>query len=275
VGKNIQQVTISPYLRDILVKLQADVKKHNLNLRDILNKYKADVIPFDKFKAILREVDLTMTTYEAKALYDFLDKEKTGLVKWEAIKEGIARIDYRKSDNVIERKLDDLVAILRARKEDPRVLFDSIDLNKSGTLDWSEFSKFIMAIAPCYTRQEMLQLFQLLDVDRSGLISKNEFLQFLTVRMPSGKQHVIQEERAGRNLQNFASYLKWSGISAPTILKIADVNGDSQISQEELGALLAKLNFKVSDEEVYEIFSLINKNGDSSICVDELLQLVK
>jgi len=35
---------------------------------------------------------------------------------------------------------------------DPSELFDAIDLNKSKSLDYEEFSGFIRAIAPCYTK---------------------------------------------------------------------------------------------------------------------------
>lgn len=61
-------------------------------------------------------------------------------------------IDYRSYDDVFSRKVDEIVAIIRERKIDPAVVFEQIDLNHSGSLDFTEFSKFITAIAPCYTK---------------------------------------------------------------------------------------------------------------------------
>jgi hypothetical protein len=40
VGETIKPVLISDYLRNILAKLQADIKKKNINVRAILEKHK-------------------------------------------------------------------------------------------------------------------------------------------------------------------------------------------------------------------------------------------
>lgn len=189
----MKQVTISDYLRNILVKLQAEIKKKNINVRAILEKHKRDKLSLEQFGALLRESDPTLTSYEIKALFDYLDNKKEGFLSWQDILQSLAYIDYRDADNVVDRKLDDLVAIIRCRKENPNDLFSMIDVNHSGSLDWAEFSKFIATIGPCYTKSEILDLFRLFDVDRSGLISKAEFIGFLQAKLPSGKQHVIQE----------------------------------------------------------------------------------
>lgn len=110
-----------------------------------------------------------------------------------------------------------------------------------------------------------MQLFKLMDTDHSGLISKSEFQQFLTARLPSGHHAPVQQARASRNLNNLVSYIKWSGISTNTILKIADTNHDSVIDLGEFKVLVGKLNFNVTDEEIKEMFDRISKNGDNKI----------
>jgi hypothetical protein len=95
------------------------------------------------------------------------------VISWQAVEQHIAKVDYRSTDDVFSRKVDEIIAILRDRKMDPQILFDQIDLNHSGSLDFTEFAKFISSIAPCYTKQEVLQLYKLFDSDKNGLVSKD------------------------------------------------------------------------------------------------------
>jgi Ca2+-binding EF-hand superfamily protein len=46
---------------------------------------------------------------------------------------------------------------------------------------------------------------------------------------------------------------------------LADINHDSSIEHGEFSELLKKLNFVVSEDEIFEMFSLINKNKDKHI----------
>ena len=62
---------------------------------------------------------------------------------WEELEEKLLQVDYRSQDNLLDRKVDELVAIINQIKADPSAIFHSIDLNKSGQLDFSEFSRFI------------------------------------------------------------------------------------------------------------------------------------
>lgn len=73
---------------------------------------------------------------------------------------------------MISRKVDEIIAILKEKKADPKALFEQIDINHTGTLDFSEFCKFIASFAPCYIKTEVLQIFRLFDNDKNGIISK-------------------------------------------------------------------------------------------------------
>lgn len=105
-------------------------------------------------------------------IFEFADHTKTGVIPWATIEERLRRIDYRSTHDVLSRKVDEIVAILKAHKVDPASIFEQIDLNHSGSLDFSEFSKFLATIAPRYTKEEILQIFRLFDNDKNGLISK-------------------------------------------------------------------------------------------------------
>lgn len=172
------------------------------------------------------------------------------------------------------------MAILKTKKADPVKIFEEIDLNHSGSLDFSEFSRFLVTIAPKYTKEEILQIFRLFDNDKNGLISKQEFLEFLTVRMPSYRlppsTHAFQKERANRNLSQLIGYIRWMNISPETIVKMADKDGDRTLEFDEFAKFVnTKLNFKISEEEVGELFFLINKTQDNKITLNELAAALK
>ena len=134
----------------------------------------------------------------------------------------------------MDRKIDEIVGIINQIKADPQAIFNSIDLNHSGQLDFSEFTRFIKRIAPNYTKAEMLNIFKLFDNDRSGLISQNEFLSKLVMNLPSNIQHApVNIERAQRNLKNFVGYIKYKGITPETILNAADRDKSGEVDRKE------------------------------------------
>jgi len=72
-------------------------------------------------------------------LFSYLDSHdtsKNGLVDWKIIEEKLLLVDFREHNDVLSRKLDDIVAILRERNEDSEKLFDKIDTNHSGQIDF-------------------------------------------------------------------------------------------------------------------------------------------
>jgi Ca2+-binding EF-hand superfamily protein len=202
------------------------------------------------------------------------------VVSWPTLEGAILAVDYRSQEDVLSRKVDEIVAILKTQKADPVKVFDQIDLNHSGSLDFSEFTKFLVTIAPKYTKEEVLQIFRLFDRDKNGLISKQEFLEFITSKMPSNRQtpniQTFEKERAARNMSQLAGYIKWMNIGAETIVKMADADGNRKLNFKEFSAFVtAKLGFKTSEEEIGELFALINRNNDGVISVEELAASLK
>ena len=261
------------------MRLQEYADKHcNTEWPYFRNKYSKLKIDFNVFKAFLREINPQITTHEVSVLFDYLDNDKNGSIEWPKVEHFVYKVDYRSTEDVFSRKIDEITAILRDIKADPVTLFDKIDLNHSGSLDFSEFSKFIFSIAPRYTKAEVLQLYKLFDSDKNGLISKKEFLEFITRRMPSKKAHTlqsIQRERATRNIQQLTAYIKWSGINATSILNLADTNKSNALDLKEFSDLLTnKLKFKMSSEEIEELFIVINKNNGDNITIAEIAAIL-
>jgi hypothetical protein len=98
--------------------------------------------------------------------------------------------------------------------------------------------------------------------------------------MPSNRQlpstNTFQKERAERNISQMVGYIKWMGISPETIVKMADSDGNRTLDFNEFYIFVtAKLNFKISKEEVGELFTVINKSQDNKIDLKELVALLK
>jgi len=156
-------------------------------------------------------------------------------------------------------------------------LFDKIDTNHSGFLDYGEFSRFILHIAPALSKEEILKFFTLFDADKNGLISKSEFVNLIVAKLPDlGAAESIGTERGRRNLKSFVDYLKWSSVSAETFIKIADKDRNGVIDMKEFEELLnRKLNFNITFPEVEEVFKIIDTSKSGSINVHELAALMK
>lgn len=98
--------------------------------------------------------------------------------------------------------------------------------------------------------------------------------------MPSNRQipsaHAFQKERANRNIAQMIGYIKWMNISPETIVKMADADGNNSLDFNEFyNFLTTKLNFKISEEEVGELFTVINKSHNDKIGLAELVALLK
>lgn len=71
-------------------------------------------------------------------------------------------------------------------------------------------------------------------------------------------------------------YIKWMNISPETIVKMADADGNRSLNYNEFyNFVTTKLNFKISEEEVGELFTVINKSQDNKIDLSELVALLK
>ena len=85
---------------------------------------------------MLREIDLTITSHEISTLFAYLGGHKTGWLDWTDIKDKLFYVDFRAQEDVLSRKIDEVIAIIRARKENPSELFKKIDQNGNGLINF-------------------------------------------------------------------------------------------------------------------------------------------
>lgn len=137
VGTEVKEVKVDPYTKKMLVQLQTYIIKYNVNWPQLTTKYSHQIIDQRVFFAVLKEINPLITTHEASILFNYLDTGKEGVISWAVIDKSLLQVDYRSSEDVLSRKIDEVVAILRAQKADPIKIFEQIDVNHSGSLDFA------------------------------------------------------------------------------------------------------------------------------------------
>ena len=88
-------------------------------------------------------------------------------------------------------------------------IFDKIDVNKTGQIDFSEFLMATIDYKKGVREKEMRQIFSMIDKDKSGSLEKEEVAEFFNLTTPD----------KGQELQS--------------LMDEADLNKDGKISIEE------------------------------------------
>ena len=103
-------------------------------------------------------------------------------------------------------------------KADIEKMFDAVDIDRSGYIDYSEFVIASMNEKQLLTNEKLQAAFKMFDKDGSGLISANEIKEVL------GFGKTMSEEAVNE------------------VIKQVDENGDGEISFEEFSAMMKKLS---------------------------------
>eukprot|EP00002_Diphylleia_rotans_P026303 TRINITY_DN5233_c0_g1_i1.p1 TRINITY_DN5233_c0_g1~~TRINITY_DN5233_c0_g1_i1.p1 ORF type:complete len:486 (+),score=97.19 TRINITY_DN5233_c0_g1_i1:67-1524(+) len=167
-------------------------------------------------------------------------------------------------------------------------LFNHIDSDNSGMLDWTEFYTFVQINNPRLNLLHAQRLFNSIDTDRSGKISLDEFITAFT--RPDSKLHQIlnitlpnaaapstsaspaqvvdsrQEDKTSRELtaKEMSEALK--------IFQKMDVNQDDSVSLEEMVGAFQQLRSPISRAEIEKLFHEIDADRSGTISVTEFLK---
>ena len=102
-------------------------------------------------------------------------------------------------------------------EEEINKIFDSLDADKSGSIDYSEFLLAAINQKKILTQQNLKEAFNLFDKDKNGSINASEIKAIL------GSSHI-------------------SNSTYKNLIKEIDENGDEQISFEEFEKMMTKLD---------------------------------
>jgi len=103
-------------------------------------------------------------------------------------------------------------------KEEIEKMFDSVDIDKSGFIDYSEFVVAAMNEKQLLTNEKLQSAFKMFDKDGSGMISATEIKEVL------GFGKTLSEEAVNE------------------IVKQVDANGDGEISFDEFAQMMRRLS---------------------------------
>jgi calcium-dependent protein kinase len=131
-----------------------------------------------------------------KKAFEAFDKVNDGQITFQELKEGLLQL---KSANINEEEI--------------KRLFDSIDVDKNGRIDYSEFLAATLQKVNYSKQERLLEAFHKFDKDDSGFITKDELIS--TLKASKSQEKEIEE-----------------------IIKAVDKNGDGNIDYMEFLELM-------------------------------------
>ena len=131
-----------------------------------------------------------------KKAFEAFDKVNDGQITFQELKEGLLQL---KSDHINEEEI--------------KRLFDSIDVDKNGRIDYSEFLAATLQKVNYSKQERLLEAFHKFDKDDSGFITKDELIS--TLKASKSQEKEIEE-----------------------IIKAVDKNGDGNIDYMEFLELM-------------------------------------
>jgi len=129
------------------------------------------------------------------AIFKKIDVNGDGTISFAELKEGLKTINKVKNMNL--------------KEEDLKELFSKIDLDDSGTINYTEFIAATMNQKLGKTKEQFYQAFKTFDGDKDGKLSYEEICQIIQPKTPEDIQYIKK------------------------LIKDADRNGDGQIDFEE------------------------------------------
>jgi len=116
--------------------------------------------------------------------------------------------------------------------EDVELIIESLDSNRSGLIEYSEFIAGCIDLASDDMRKHLRAVFDVFDLDGSGAISAEELRQVLT--QGANSDGVVASPSSGAAVQHDqVSSLLPDGTTSEEVLGNLDVNGSGQVEYEE------------------------------------------
>ena len=134
-----------------------------------------------------------------------------------------------------------------------RELFDGVDTDGSGAIDFDEFKEAISDLFDTLTDKDARTLFNYFDTDKNGTIDFDEFKS-------------LAECVSGENSD--VGFIKLLFI-------MADDNGDGLLSPSEFAHCVSAIDSSLTEEEAEIIFKKIDANGDGCLSFEEFQTFIE
>lgn len=133
-------------------------------------------------------------------------------------------------------------------------VFDMYDSDKNGTIETSELQSLLTALGRKTSKADINTFLELVDTDKSGTISKKEFMAAME------EIYSVPQDKVNEVVEAFT---------------IFDKDHDGKITLDEMKNILLKYGKDFNEEEVEEIFRLIDTNNDGSLSYAEFADIWK
>eukprot|EP01043_Picozoa_sp_COSAG02_P024822 COSAG02_NODE_1372_length_13018_cov_5.358155_1_plen_3167_part_00 len=168
-----------------------------------------------------------------------------------------------------------------------RGLFNRLDRNGDGELNFDEFMKAVRSRSGCdiqeseLSRNQLQQLFDHIDVDRNNGISAKEFVDFLE------NEDSLVATDTGHVVEKTLNYIKEAldeearraGKRVYEQTRIAfremDTDRSGDLDQDELTLAMHKMGLHLRPWEVRPVMIAMDEDGDGSITLDEFMKAMQ
>lgn len=132
-------------------------------------------------------------------------------------------------------------------------VFEMLDIDNSGQMDKREFKVALESLGFQVTQSQVQTLLNDMDLDGSGLIGFEEFESVMTKKMLDRKRHTQMLEK----------------------FPLFDSSNTGYISAADLRSLAETLGDTVTDEQLEQMISLADLDGDAKVSAEEFLHVFK
>jgi len=152
-------------------------------------------------------------------------------------------------------KVEEKKTLIDERREEMEQIFRMFDKNGDGVIQNNEIESFLVAIGRSSSKEDAKKLISDVDTDRNGSISREEFFTYME------KNFVVPDDQIEEVVDAF---------------KIFDLDNNGNVSATEFKNILTKYgNNNFTDQEIDQIFSMIDLNHDGKLDYAEFIEMWK
>ena len=212
-----------------------------------------------------------------------MDADGDGTVTFEEFSEW-----WRSGGSLTAAEREEKLALTRQRfNRDAaiRSIFESFDVDGSGSLDREEVRQACVKLGKVMTRQELDEAMYEMDADCSGTVDFQEFLMYVkssgdglseainvaaSLKMEANQRAAKRSEAA----EVMAAYDRVLPTAMKDLFDEVDADGNGSLDAEEVARFVRKLKPTryMSAEEISNVMAQMDIDGDGSVTFDEFSQ---